>query len=145
MIDDQRRMPPPRDRTSQPSGWLRLLCLLLLVWEPIAFAAASAGAFNAITVRGVPVVLVLLARLIATALCVAAGRALLDKRPSALALARTALVLSAVVQTVAYVSPWFPSNRVPGLTPLYVIVTVSYYGGWLLFLARSRQVQHLYA
>jgi hypothetical protein len=144
MIDNQGRTSLPRDGTGPPSGWLRVLCLLLLIWEPIAFAAAAAGAFNAIAVRGVPVVAVLLVRLIATALCVAAGRALLDRRPSALALAKTALVLSAVVQTVAYVTPWFPSNRLPGLTSFYVIGTVLYYGAWLIYLARSRRVQRLY-
>lgn len=125
------------------TGWLRLLCGLLMWWEPIAFAMVAAGAFNAISVRGVPVVLVLIARTAAVALCVAAGRALLDRRPSGPALSRIALALSGAVHVFAYVTPYFPSNRMPGDTPLYVAATLTYYGGWLLYLARSRQVATL--
>jgi len=122
------------------SGWLRLLCGLLMWWEPIMFAMVAAGAFNAISVRGVPVVLVLAARTVAAALCVAAGRALLDRRPSGPILAKAALGLSGAIHVFAYVTPYFPSNRMPGDTPLYVAATLAYYGGWLLYLSRSRQV-----
>ncbi len=122
------------------SGWLRLLCGLLMWWEPIMFAMVAAGAFNAISVRGVPVVLVLLGRTVAAVLCVAAGRALLDRRPSGPTLAKVALGLSGVIHVFAYVTPYFPSNRMPGDTPLYVAATLAYYGGWLLYLSRSRQV-----
>jgi len=122
------------------SGWLRLLCGLLLWWEPIGFALIAAGAFNAISVRGTPVVLVLLARTVAAALCVAAGRALLDRKPSGPGLAKVALGLSGTIHVFAYLTPYFPSNRMPGDTPLYVAATLAYYGGWLVYLSRSRQV-----
>ncbi len=122
------------------SGWLRLLCGLLMWWEPMSFAMVAAGAFNAISVRGVPVVLVLVARTVAAALCFAAGRSLLDRRPSGPALARVALGLSGAVHVFAYVTPYFPSNRMPGDTPIYVTATLVYYGGWLLYLLRSKQV-----
>lgn len=112
---------------------MRVLRFLLIVWEPVAFAAAAAGAFNAIAVRGAPVVLVLLARLITTALCVAAGRTLQDG-PAGDTLARVALVSSAAVQILALVTPYFPSNRLPGQTSVYVIATALYYGGWLIYL-----------
>ncbi len=125
------------------TGWLRLLCGLLMWWEPIGFAMVAAGAFNAISVRGLPVVLVLLARTVAAALCFAAGRALLDRRPSGPALAQVALGLSGAIHLFAYVTPYFPSNRMPGDTPLYVAATLIYYGGWLLYLSRSRQVATL--
>jgi hypothetical protein len=121
-------------------GWLRLLATLLMVWEPIAFAAAAAGAFNALQVRGASVAGVLVARLIVTALCIAAGRALLDRRPAGPQMARVALLFSAAVQLFAFLTPYFPSNRMPGDTPLYVAVTTAYYGGWLVYLARSKRV-----
>lgn len=125
------------------SGWLRVLCWLLLWWEPISFAMAAAGAFNAISVRGVPVALVLLARVVAVALCFAAGRALQDRRPAGPRLAKWALALSAAVHVFAYVTPFFPSNRIPGDTPLYVAATLAYYGGWFAYLTRSAQVAAL--
>lgn len=134
----------PRDASATgATGWLRLLCGLLMWWEPIAFAMVAAGAFNAVSVRGAPVALVLLARTVAAALCVAAGRALLDRRPSGPTLAKVALGLTGAVHVFAYVTPYFPSNRMPGDTPLYVAATLVYYGGWLVYLFRSRQVAAL--
>jgi len=130
-----------RDATADGvSGWLRLLCGLLMWWEPIAFAMVAAGAFNAVSVRGAPVVLVLLARTVAAALCFAAGRALLDRRPSGPILGQVALGLSGALHVCVYLTPYFPSNRMPGDTPLYVVATLAYYGGWLLYLSRSKQV-----
>lgn len=129
------------DSGQQPvRGWLRLLAWLLVMWEPVTFAIVAAGAMNALQVRGLSVGLVLLARLLAVASCVAAGRALLDMRPAGVTLARVALVAAAAVQLFAYLTPYFPSNRLPGETPLYVAVTVAYYGGWLAYLARSKRV-----
>jgi len=121
-------------------GWLRVLCLMLTIAEPVDFAVVAAGAFNAIGVRGISVALVLAARLITTALSVATGRALLDRRPAGKSLATVALVLSAAVQVFAYVTPYFPSNRLPGQTSIYVVITVAYYCGWLAYLSRSARV-----
>jgi hypothetical protein len=145
MIDRPAEVRLQQQERVQPTGWLRLLCLLLIVWEPVTFAAVAAGAFNAISVRGLPVVLVLIARLVATALCVAAGRALQHGRPLAPRLATVALALSAAVQLFARLTPYFPSNSPPGEAPLYVALTIAYYGGWLLYLVRSKQVARIAA
>lgn len=128
--------------SSEPEvgGWVRVLALLLSGWEPLAFAVAAAGAFNAVNVRGLPVALMLAARLVTTVLCVAAGRALLAGRPAGPALAKVALLFTAVVQVVAFVTPYFPSNRLPGQTPVYVIATLAYYGIWFAYLVRSTRV-----
>ncbi|MGC4085455.1 MAG: hypothetical protein QM736_25870 [Vicinamibacterales bacterium] len=134
----------PASPSSHSTGLpLRVLAVLLIVWEPVSFAAVAASAFNAIGVRGWPVALVLTVRLIAAAVGVAAGRAILDHRPGALTLVRLALVSSALVRLVSDLTPWFPSNRMPGDTPIYVGWTLLYYGGWLLYVSRSRQVQAL--
>ena len=125
------------------TGWMRVLALLLTVWEPVSFAAAAAGSFNAIAVRGVPVVLVLVFRLCATATCVAAGRALLDRRSSAPSLARIALAMSFAVKVFAAVTPFFPSNRLPGETTAYVVGAFAYYGVWLAYLKVSKRVAAL--
>jgi hypothetical protein len=143
MIDSHDRATAAHEH--RPAGWLRLLALLLIVWEPVGFAAAAAGAFNAVAVRGTPVVLVLAARLVATALCVAAGRALMDGRSSAPLLAKLGLSASLLVQLFAALTTYFPSNRLPGQTPLYVSALFVYYGGWLAYVFRSRRVARLSA
>lgn len=134
----------PPDGSARATGPVWLLGMLLTLWEPVGFALVAAGAFNAISVRGAPVALILLARLGTTALAFAAGRALLDIRPGAPALTRAALVALAIVQLVAALTPWFPTNRQPGDTPLYVGWTLLYYGGWLLYTIRSRRVAALF-
>ena len=47
-------------------------------------------------------------------------------------------------QLIAELTPWFPTNRLPGDTPLYVAWTLAYYGGWLLYVVRSRRVAALF-
>lgn len=126
------------------TGPVWLLGMLLTLWEPIGFALVAAGAFNAISVRGAPVALILGLRLGAAALAFAAGRALLDLRQGAPALTRAALVALAAVQLLAQLTPWFPTNRLPGDTPLYVGWTLLYYGGWLLYVVRSGRVARLF-
>lgn len=125
-------------------GLVWLLAVLLAVWEPVSFALVAASAFNAISVRGAPVALLLVARLATTALAFAAGKAMLDLRPGAPALARVALTALAAVQLIAQLTPWFPSNRLPGDTPLYVGWTLLYYGGWLAYVVRSKRVAQLF-
>jgi hypothetical protein len=127
----------PDDNARLPAA-LRLLAWLLIFWEPLAFAAAAAGAINAIAVRGVGVALVLAVRLITTALSVAAGRALLDRRDAGVRLACVALPSSAAVQLFAALTRYFPSNRVPGDAPIYATGILTYYGGWLLYLILRR-------
>jgi hypothetical protein len=126
------------------SGWVRVLALLLTVWEPVSFAAAAVGSFNAIAVRGIPVVLVLASRLAATAMCVAAVRALLDRRQAGPSLARIALALSLAVKVFAAVTPYFPNNRLPGETTAYVAGTFVYYVAALAYLSVSKRVAALF-
>ena len=121
-----------------------MLALLLTVWEPVSFAAAAVGSFNAIAVRGVPVVLVLALRLAATATCVAAGRALLNRRQAGPSLARIALALSLAVKVFAAVTPYFPNNRLPGETTTYVAVTLVYYLACFAYLSASKRVAAIF-
>ena len=121
-------------------GWLLVLSRVLIIWEPLEFAVAAFGALNAIAVRGLPVALVLLVRLAATALSVAAGRAMYDRNSSGPRLATVALALTGATRLFAYLTPYFPSNRLPGQTSLYVAVVIVYYGGGLAYLTWSKQV-----
>jgi hypothetical protein len=97
-------------------GWLLLLCRLLVVFHPLSLAVTASGALGALSVRGTAVASILILRLV-----------------------------SAAMDLFVYTTPYFPNNRVPGDTPLYVAATLAYHGAWLLYLARSERVRATYA
>jgi hypothetical protein len=59
-------------------------------------------------------------------------------------MARASIVLSAATDLFVYLTPYFPSNRMPGDTPLYVAAALVYWTGWWCYLQFSRRVQRLY-
>lgn len=125
-------------------GWLLVLCTLLLVWHPLNFAIAAASALNALPLRGTPLALVLAGRLVVTALGIAAGIALLARRPAAVMLTIAALAASAAADVFVYATPYMPSNRLPGDTKWYVAGSLLYHAAWLLYLVRSARVRNTY-
>lgn len=88
----------PEARNPEPSvrGWLRLLCLLLTVWEPASLALVAASRVAAVATGNPASLVLLLVRLFVTAVGVAAGIALWRRHAHAVTLARAALVLSAL-------------------------------------------------
>jgi len=122
-------------------GWLLLLCRLLIVFHPLSLAVTASSVLNALFVRGAPVAVVLALRLAVVAFGVAAGRSLQARRPDAVRLARLALLLSAATDVFVYTTPYFPSNRLPGDTTVYVAASLAYHGAWLAYLARSTRVR----
>ena len=122
-------------------GWLLILCLLLLIWQPIDVGLAVSDALGRLSILGLPAILVLLARLLVTSVGVAAGLALLGRRPAAVVLAKFSLLLSAATDLFVYLTPYFPSNRAPGETPLYVLGSLMYYIAWVIYLHRSKRVK----
>ena len=126
------------------SGWLLILSRLLVVFHPLILAVTAAGALGALSVRGTAVALILLFRLSVVGFGMAAGRALQNLQPNAVTLAKAALILSATTDVFIYLTPYFPSNRLPGDTPLYVAATVAYHGAWLWYLFRSARVRNTY-
>ena len=98
-------------------GWLLLLCRLLVVFHPLSLAITAAGAMNAVSARGTPVALILVLRLMVVGFGMAAGRALQGLAPGAVTLARAALIASLATDLFIYMTPYFPSNRLPGDTP----------------------------
>ena len=123
-------------------GWLLILCLLLLVWQPISVGLAASRSLGVLSASGFPAILILLARLLVTSIGVAAGLALLGRRPGAVALAKVSLLLSAATDLFVYTTPYFPNNRAPGETPLYVLGSLTYYTAWLIYLHRSKRVKN---
>ena len=126
-------------------GWLLLLCRLLVVFHPLSLAVTASGALGALSVRGTAVASILIFRLVVVGFGMAAGRALQHVQPGAVTLAKAALLASAATDLFVYTTPYFPNNRAPGDTPLYVAATLAYHGAWLLYLARSTRVRATYA
>ncbi len=124
--------PAPR-----PRGWLLLLALLLAVGEPLALAQEVARLLPTIGTRGPAVVLLVLVRIGITGLAVAAGLAILGRRPHAVGMAKLALALVAAVSLVAVLTPILPTSRLPGTTGPIAALIVVYYGAWLVYLYRS--------
>lgn len=125
-------------------GWLLVLCLLFLVWRPVNSALVASGALAALSVRGPSLAVGLVALTLVTSFGVAAGIALLARRGPAVAMAIAALILSAAMDLVVYTTSYFPSNRMPGDTPLYLAASLAYHGIWLAYLLRSKRVKTTY-
>lgn len=136
---------PERRGPEGVGGWLMLLCRLLVVFHPLSLAVTASNALSALTVRGTAVALILLMRLVVVGFGMAAGRALQTVQPGAVTLARAALVLSAATDVFVYTTPYFPNNRLPGDTAIYVAASLTYHGAWLVYLVRSRRVRATYA
>ena len=133
-------------RASDPpvGGWLLLLCLLLMVWQPIVMGLTASSVLGSIAIGGLAVALVLILRLLVTGLGVAAGLALINRRGGAVNLARAVLGISAATDAFVYLTPYFPSNRAPGETPIFVTVSAIYYSVWIAYLSRSRRVRRTF-
>jgi Protein of unknown function (DUF2569) len=125
-------------------GWLLVLCGLLIVWQPLSLGLVASSVLDALPVRGLPLALVLMARLLVTAFGIAAGLALLSRHPAAPTMARVSLTASAAVDVFVYTTHYFPSHRLPGDTPLFIAVSLTYYLIWVTYLSRSKRVRHTF-
>ena len=123
------------------SGWLLLLTRWLIVGQPILFAFTASSALAALPIRGLPLGVLMVARLFVTAFGLAAGLAMTSRRPAALTLATAALAISAAADVFTLTTSIWPNNRAPGDTPLYVAATVAFHGAWLVYLRRSEHVR----
>ena len=126
--------------TKPVGGWLLILCLLLLIGQPLSLGLTASTSLGRLAILGLPALLILLARLVVTSVGVAAGLALLGQRPAAVALTKFSLIASAATDLFVYTTPYFPHNRAPGETPLYVLGSCLYYAGWLVYLLKSKRV-----
>lgn len=135
---------PERRGPDGVGGWLLLLCRLLVVFHPLSLAVTASNALSALSVRGTAVASVLMLRLAVVGFGMAAGRALQAVRPGAVTLANAALLLSAATDVFVYTTPYFPNNRLPGESAIYVAASLAYHGVWLTYLARSSRVRNTY-
>ena len=128
-----------------PRGWLLVLCVLLLVWQPASLGIVASSVLGALAIRGLPLALVLVTRVLVAAFGIAAGLALLGRRAGAVTLAKASLATSAVTDVFVYTTPFFPNNRPPGDTALVVVASLAYYGVWMIYLFRSKRVKETFS
>jgi hypothetical protein len=133
------RLPDPEIR-----GWLLVLCGLLIIWQPISTGLVTSSALDSVAIRGLPAALILILRIIVTGFGVGAGLALIGRRPGAVGMAMVSLIASAATDMIVYLTPYFPSHRAPGETPLYVLVSLAYGSGWMIYLIRSKRVHRTF-
>jgi len=129
------------ERNSRPGGWLLLLCVLLLVWQPVSFGLAASTMLDRLPTRGVPLAAVLLTRVVVIGFGIAGGLALLAGRSGGLTLAKLSLVMAAALDVFIYATPYYPTNLPPGDAPYYAAVSVAYSIAWMAYLTRSKRVR----
>jgi len=125
-------------------GWLLLLSRLLVVGHPLLFASIAPGWIAALPIRGTPLAIVLVARLLVAAAGLAAGIALTRRHPGAVRLAAAALAAAGLLDLFTLTTSYVPNNRAPGDTPFYIAASLAYHGGWMVYLARSRRVRRTF-
>ena len=133
-----------RSGSSGVGGWLLLLCRVLIVWQPLTLAVTAPAALSSLALRGRGLAVILVARILVSALGIAAGLALQNLRAGAVGLATIALIVSAAMDVVVYTTPYYPNNRPPGDTPFYIAGSIAFYGLWLVYLWRSRRVRNTF-
>jgi len=117
------------------------LSAVLLVWQPLSLATTMSGLVEELSIRGAGLGFILLARLLAAGLGIAAGLALFQVKPGAVAIAKASLVVSAAVDVLVYATPYSPRNRPPGDSTIVLIASLIYYGAWFAYLTRSKRVR----
>lgn len=138
------------NEVSQPApagigGWLLVLILLLLVWQPLSLGLVASAALRSLPIRGLPLALILIVRLVAVAFGIAAGLALLGRRAAAVTIAKASLKASAATDVLVYATPYFPNTRPPGDATIVLAISFVYYIVWLLYLVRSKRVRNTFA
>ena len=125
-------------------GWLALLCLLLVAWRPLNLAITTARSLSSLSLRGLPMAVVVVAQLMVTGVGVSAGLALMNRRRGAVTFAVWALALSAAMDLFVYSTSFLPSSRMPGTTPLFAAASLAYHGGWIAYLFYSKRVRRTF-
>jgi hypothetical protein len=125
-------------------GWLFVLCRVLMVYQPASLAVSAATALNSMPSRGPKVLVAVAVRVLAAGISVAAGLALTNRHPQAVTIARVALFISAASDVFILTTSFYPNNRPPGDTPLYVAASLLFHGAWIAYLYRSRRVRATY-
>ena len=121
-----------------------MLCGLLLIWQPISTGLVTSSVLDSLAIRGLPMALIMVLRILVTGFGVGAGLALLGRRPGAVGMTMVSLAASAATDMIVYLTPYVPSHRAPGETPLYVLASLVQCTAWLIYLIRSKRVHQTF-
>ncbi len=124
-----------------PGGWLTVLCVLLLVREPVRFARELTASLDTLGMRGVPALVELAAHAVTAIITVAAGWGLWIRNPQSPALAGISLAASAAVSVQSLYWSSLPSSVVPGEKLPLLFVAIAHAAGWIAYLRYSRRVR----
>jgi hypothetical protein len=113
---------------------LLILCMLLVIWEPLSFALFASSMLTRLITRGAGAVVLLGLRLAIVSVGVAAGLSLWNERPGALMLARVAIALSVVGLLITASTSALPDNRPPGTALPTTVALVAYNAAWFAYL-----------
>jgi hypothetical protein len=125
-------------------GWLLLLCILLVVWNPATLALVAAAHIATGLPRESVGIALLAGRLFATSVGVAAGISLWNLQPGSVRLAKISLVLSSVEVAFRMASRSGLTEAPPGTRLPMALLTIAFNAGWYGYLAKSRRVRALY-
>jgi hypothetical protein len=125
-------------------GWLLILCLILTVWNPASLALRLAAGVANLPSQPWLSLAFLAIRLVITSIGVAAGLSLFMRRPWAVQLAKTALVLFAVEAVVRLSTRVGLSEAPPGTRLPMAILLLVHNAAWFLYLQKSRRVRAVY-
>ena len=117
-------------------GWLLVLSLTLMLWQPVSLGLSASSALEAVAIRGWPLMAVIAIRVVVAGFGISAGLAIIGRHPGAIAMAKASLAFSAAVDVFVYTTPYFPNNRLPGETPFYVAASLAYYSAWMIYLIK---------
>lgn len=114
---------------------LRLLAIILTVWEPLNLALFVSPILDTIATRGWPTAAFLFARIVIAGVGIAAGISLWRDAPHARRLVAVALILSTIAAAITFTTTLLPTNVIPGDQWLYLGAVVVFNGAWLAYLA----------
>jgi hypothetical protein len=125
-------------------GWLVVLILLLTVWNPASLAFHAASKVWTLGSQSTLSLVFLGVRLILTSIGVAAGLALLLRRPGAVRFAQAALMLFGIEAVVRLSTRADLSAAPPGTRLPLALFLIAHNAGWYLYLQISRRVRAVY-
>lgn len=126
-----------------PRGWLFVLSVVLIAWEPVKLARELMSTLGSIGMRGPSAVIELIVHTAVAALAVAAGRALWDGSPHGPRLAQLAVIASATSALQSLYWSSLPSQTMPGDKAPLGFLAMAHGALWTAYLRKSSRVRAL--
>ncbi len=122
---------------------IRVLAIVLALWQPVAFASIAAASRSSLGFRGVLAVVELGFAACVAAIGMAAAWAVWTNAPAALPLARAALVSGAARSVQSLYWSRLPVDVPPGSASVRAVAVIAHAAFWLWYLSRSANRRQL--